>query len=477
MKKSTMILSIFIAIFVSSCQSQAPNNAETEQTPTTSETTAVTSPLPERDFDGRTVKFYLGEEISMLQVKGETGDIVDDITYARNRKVEELYHVSFDYTTASCIPDTWNVWYSTLESSILADDQSIDIAGGYAYRLISASVTNRIFQNLLDSRQIDISQPWWPGNFYEAAKIGDKLFSIQGHIDPSFDAEVYAMIFNKRLAEDYNIENLYDLVKTGNWTFDKLKECAAYATFDLDGNSTYNEKDQYGYATAPFMHIDGFNYSFGLQFVGHDADNMPTLNGLSEKLTNVYAQMQDFIHQSGHVYYGNWDTVAETFHNGQVLIAPINMRTIPSMRDMEDDFGIIPYPKWDTAQESYLTFSAGPDCAAAYCVPMNGDADMTGCILEALAYYGYQDILPEYFERALKAKNTRDNDSAEMLDIIYNNIYFDFTQIYSFAFGEQKSPSMLLRTTVINSKDIASAYAADENLYKSTLQELIDTLK
>ncbi len=70
--------------------------------------------------------------------------------------------------------------------------------------------------------------------------------------------------------------------------------------------------------------------------------------------------------------------------------------------------------------------------------------------------YGWKDILPEYYERALKGKATRDSDSEAMLDIIFNNIEYEFTEIYSRNFGDQKAPSMMMRVAVGENKDISS---------------------
>ena len=84
---------------------------------------------------------------------------------------------------------------------------------------------------------------------------------------------------------------------------------------------------------------------------------------------------------------------------------------------------------------------------------------------------------PVYYEKVLKGKNTRDDESAEMLDLIFNNISFDFCQIYSYAFGDQKAPTMLMRQTIKKDTEIASTYEADKQLYEDTIASLIDALK
>ena len=362
----------------------------------------------------------------------------------------------------------------------MADDGSIDIVGAYAYRLVGNYYNSDMFVNLLDQPQIDFSQPWWPGNYTEVATIGSRQFAAQGNIDPSFYDRTYTLVFNKKIAADSKIDNLYDLVNSGKWTIDKMEEVAKQATADLNGDTKFDTNDQYGYLSGVNMVMDAFNNSFELSFAKFDDNGTPQLTGLTEKITDACTRMKEFIRGSGHVFYNpklQDAEIAKMFQEGKGLLTGMALLDMHTLRSMEVDFGILPYPKWDEAQESYLTYSAGTDAAAAYAIPANADAELGACLLEALAYYGYSDIWPEYFERALKGKNARDNESAEILEMIFDNIYFDFTQIYSYVFGNQKAPSMLMRMTIKDDKDIASAYAADEEIYKSTMEKLLSALK
>ncbi len=101
----------------------------------------------------------------------------------------------------------------------------------------------------------------------------------------------------------------------------------------------------------------------------------------------------------------------------------------------------------------------------------------SGAVLEALAYYGWKNLLPAYYDRALKGKAARDTDSEAMLDMIFANIEFDFTQIYSYNFGDEKSPSMAMRKSVNTNSDISSLWASMEKLYADTMDSLVDELK
>ena len=94
-----------------------------------------------------------------------------------------------------------------------------------------------------------------------------------------------------------------------------------------------------------------------------------------------------------------------------------------------------------------------------------------------MAYLGWRDIRPQYIEKSLKSKGARDDESAEMLDIIYDNVYMEFTQFYSSAFGDQEAPSMMLRMSFKNKQALATMWAEREAKYAATMETLISALK
>ena len=52
----------------------------------------------------------------------------------------------------------------------------------------------------------------------------------------------------------------------------------------------------------------------------------------------------------------------ERFINGNVLFFYGSMGSSSTLREMESDYGVIPYPKMDTAQENYISQIAIASC-------------------------------------------------------------------------------------------------------------------
>jgi hypothetical protein len=101
------------------------------------------------------------------------------------------------------------------------------------------------------------------------------------------------------------------------------------------------------------------------------------------------------------------------------------------LRDMEEDFGVVPMPKLDEAQDTYYSY-AGPSMMTM-AVPVTAtDPERTGVILENLSAHSYGTLRTAYLETTLKTKFMRDEASVEMLDILYGDIKMDIGYIYGF---------------------------------------------
>lgn len=472
--KITALLLVAAQLALFSCGDQQNSNTESSIEDTQSgDTTASDGYSPSKTFDDKEVNILLWTG-SRIAITEETGDVIDDAVYKRNLKVEDELKVKFKYDSRTGHGNEYSSWLSTLNSSILAGDNAYQLAGGYGYRLSTEALSGN-FMDLADNPYIDFTKPWWPSNIIEAADIGGKITMAFGNIDPVYYDSTYAVFFNKVIAEDNKLNDIYQLVNDGKWTLDKFLEYSQAAADDLNGDSKMTEEDRYGVLFDTAMSIDAFINSCDIKITSRDSDGLPKLIGLSEKYINVQQKLRSAIHNSDHVSYGN-ENNSTLFMSGKALFMPVSLKSAHTLRAMDDDFGIIPYPKYNEEQEKYITHNSIGN-TTAYLVPITSDAELAGCVLEALAYYGYKDILPEYYERALKGKGTRDDESAAMLDLIFANIEFEFTQIYSFNFGDNKSPSMALRASVYYDEELASTWAKSENLYEETMKNLINELK
>ena len=133
------------------------------------------------------------------------------------------------------------------------------------------------------------------------------------------------------------------------------------------------------------------------------------------------------------------------------------------------DYGIVPYPKFDSAQAKY--YSTSTDDFSLILFPSTvTDLDFVGCITEAMCAVNSAVVVPAYYDIALKDKYNRDQQSAEMLDIIRENLIFDVGYLNSYALNS--AGHLFVQLVREGQIDFASSYARNEKIYKKMLQKM-----
>ena len=121
-----------------------------------------------------------------------------------------------------------------------------------------------------------------------------------------------------------------------------------------------------------------------------------------------------------------FDPARYIFQNNQALFMHSVTEVVRYM-DMDDAWGILPQPKYDEAQENYL--SAYPsEYSAAIGIPATIDGEeleMIGILLESLSAVSHETTYPAFIENVLMNKKAPDAESADMLRIIYGNLVYD----------------------------------------------------
>ncbi|NLB15992.1 MAG: hypothetical protein GX827_04195 [Clostridiales bacterium] len=132
-----------------------------------------------------------------------------------------------------------------------------------------------------------------------------------------------------------------------------------------------------------------------------------------------------------------------------------------NLRDMDEDFGIIPWPKYDeTIDNYYANVDAGCNL---FIVPVtNPDPEKASVILEALAYESYLTVIPTYYDVVLTTKFTRDAESVEMLDIIRAGRVFDIGYYFFDNSNDLNSVGWYLANR--SDRSFASVYAKYESM-------------
>lgn len=454
----------------------ASDTAEPDATDMKSLRAKVSDDLPDNDYEGAafTIMVRQGME-DHFYLEEQTGDIVDDAVYSRGLSVETRFNVKLQLFP---VQGGWNeqtTYLTAIRQSVLSGDNAFDCIEGYA-AYIGTFASEKLFGSWLDLPYINTSKPWWSQDAADEFTINGRLFFLTGDFALSLWKNFYVILFNKTLVEDYRFPDMYELVRSGGWTLDKLKELVRGVSSDLNGDGVMDDRDLYGYATSRGHFMDMFHLVFNKPITIKDENGIPQLNIMSEEMVTMADALLDLLYNNPGVYSipetGESDAqMREMFVQGQVVLSPQCLNVVEIIRDSETDFGIIPYPKFDETQQRYRT--ASQDGYSLFCYPITQtELEMCSIIIEALAAESYKQVVPVYYEVALKSKYSRDDESAEMLDIIRDGVVFNFGAINSANIG---GPAQLIRQVVSSTQgSYARVAKSNEKPIAKRLEKLLE---
>jgi hypothetical protein len=472
-------------VFVS-CANSTDNVADVTtagSTETTAETTAedteIRSSLPANlDFGGEEINVWYftknsDTSESFLNIKGElTGDIIDNVLYERNVAIEEQLKVKMNYIDVGTgSSDVGNV----IRPILMADDTSYDLFNVVQWNSGSLSLEN-LFYNLNGAPYIDLEKPWWATDYMREMAIGtDKLYFLCGDVSPDMIRCIASMYFNKNLYTNAlgSPDDVYDTVLNGQWTMDKLMADAAVVYADIDGDGTVNPGDRLGYTTNKYNNIDPLVYGAGVRTTERDANDVPYLVLNNERTASFAEKLYKLCFETVGGRADARDNLLniQDFSNGNVLYLLGFLYTSEKLRDMEDDYGIIPFPKYNEEQDNY--YAVVHDIATLMCLPTNcTKVEQVAAVLEAMAYYSYKNVMPAYYETALKTKYVRDQSSAQIIDLIHNATMTDIAYVYSSSFN---GLGYLFREFVTGGQNnFASLYTGKEKTALVNMDKLVN---
>jgi ABC-type glycerol-3-phosphate transport system substrate-binding protein len=445
-------------------------NTETD-TANTETDTAVTLDLPSTlNFNGEDVtflvvdnsfEFYTSKEIFAETLNGE---LFNDSVYGRNLQIEELLNINIkEIRSRNAVTDA--------SQSLTAGDTEYDIVMPYMNDTIKLAQSGLLY-DLNSINYLDLDKPWWDQRANANLSINGKIFMTTGDISILDNECTMVMFFNKKLISDYKLEIPYDLVRNNQWTLDKVFAMSEVVTEDINGDGALNQNDQWGLSVAGNAPHSMYFSSGERMSAVIDGEMQIVMNNeravtIIDKILELVLNPKILAAATGDTSY---DTVNKMFNESRVMIVTFALVDINGLRDAEFEFGILPYPLYSETQESYNNLiSTG--LVPSTSVPYNSrNTDKVGAVLEAMAYYSVDTLTEAYYDNALKLRYARDDESGEMLDIIFATRVYDMAYIYNWG-----GIGSLIESIYSSKKTgFASVYAAKEPAILAAMQETID---
>jgi len=400
-------------------------------TETTEDPNAPLDNLPaDLNFEGMSFRTIQQDTTLACTSEEETGEIVNDTIYARNRAMEERFSVIIPTARQERYTDISTI----ISASVQAGSDDYDLILGQMYRSANDALKG-LFADWNKIPHVDLTQPWYTKSIQDAS-VGDRLELINSDFCMAYTQQTWMMLYNKTKAGDYGVtEDLYEVVREGGWTVDKLNDLTKDVYDDLNGDGKRDAEDFYGFAGTPGdCLLASFMYGADTRMVTLDKDNVLSQPITEEKAINLLNKMAAlFASNPGTLPAANalGATRRSLFPKGNYLFEAMLVAdlTTDEMREFEDEFGVLPLPKYDEEQKEYFTVvDGGSDILTVLKTARN--TEMIGALVEALSAESYKKLVPVYCEIALEQKGTRDKESVEMLRSILDSRVIDFGYLY-----------------------------------------------
>ncbi len=422
-----------------------------------------------------------------VYLEENAGNVINVAVQERNNLLSEKYGITFDVYTEQFPTEkiATLVQSSTDEYDIICD--SVD-------RLVTG-VTENFYWSL--DTMMDLSFPWWDQKSIEALALSDKHYFLTGDALLTDDDNTYLTLFNKNIY-DSNAQlsgkygDIYQIVRDGGFTIDLYYEmCRAVSkpseTGAWDFNATYGNLS-HAYGATVMMN------GCGIATVAKNENDELYLNVMNESsvgaFDKVYELMSDLQNtQRAELIIGKSPNVSssygfaeleEMFVSGRGLFFNTTASSISVLKSVEMDFefGVLPIPKLNADQQDYCC-TVNRYHSSAIAVPTTVPTDRHDVIAIALQALGFHntEVIRAYYQTTLQLQAVYTDSDAEMLDIVYNNRFYDIGAI--FGWGELNSSKNLINLygSVIadsSANTLVSKWESMESMVESAMQETID---
>ena len=327
--------------------------------------------------------------------------------------------------------------FKAVQKAVTSEDSSYDSCMIGVYDVCSLARNGYLYNLGSDSESnyINLTNSWWDQIANDDLTIQGKIYYTTGDISIIDNVFTHCVLFNKGLITQLSLPNPYEYVDNNTWTLDNFFNIVRKGA-DTAGVGVSDDTHRYGLLT--------WNDSM-LQIMAAADERIASVNESGELELSMYNDRTQLLYTSWSqvamdtAFSFNyqvdsktgWDEIRkEIFDSDRAVLYTTLFSTIVHHRDSETNFGILPYPKLDENQENYghLISSFHTEF---FCIPSYISSEsVSTSVSEYMAYLGQTTTKPAYYDDTLQGKYFRDDESFEMLDIIFASRVYDVGTYY-----------------------------------------------
>ena len=396
--------------------------------------------VPDKKYGGKEFMFLTRDasEWTTVDIYAEelTSDPINDAVYRRNDAIQTKYDLKILETQ---VTDP----VAPIEKDVKGGAGEFDIV---IQKLGSCATiaTKNYLQNLKETPHIDFDQSWWDQKALSGLSIGNKVYFATGDLLTSDNDGTFIVMFNKTIAEDNDLEDIYELVNNKQWTYQKMYDMAKIAVKDLNGNGKMeHDQDVLGSAVTG---NSGFcmMYAAGIVVTAKNTNDVPEyvmdVERAVEAIPLAYSITGDNNMALNMNSTGGSTDVVENgktcFGNGHALFFQECMQCVIRLRSYDVEFGVVPFPMFNEEQGAYYAHMNEVGGMVAIPTSVVGEElEEVGALIETMAAYSVDTLTPAYYDISLISKSTRDEESRPMIELILDNRIYDLGYVFDASWG------------------------------------------
>ena len=396
----------------------------------------------------------------------ENGDVMNDAVFERNRLVEDRLGVKLNFVCSTRTSSGGDQREETnlIRTLIQAGDDTYDAYVHVQHTGMPTLIEEEMFVDWNEIPYVELDNPWWYSNIKRDICFGDRVYLMTGDYNYTTFSNCECLLFNKDMCDELGLAYPYDMVYDGTWTHEKFLSYIKAAAKDINGDGQIvREDDRFGFGGWQYEQLPALYVAYGGETLVKDDRNLPVLNIDNERTFTIVDKMLEIFSDTSAFYEGAKSANYQNpFKEGRLLFMDGFLLHAAMFRNLELNYGFIPYPKLDETQSEYYTRCSNVG-GFTYIPVTNTDLEKTGITLETMAYYSNQTVMPKFFDVILTVKSARDVESEDMIPIIRDTARF-MDQFVGW------TPSSIVQAT--NGNTLASAIAANSDAW----QDKVDTL-
>lgn len=316
----------------------------------------------------------------------------------------------------------------------------------------------------------------WNQSVVSNGSLNGQLYAVVGDINLSyFDSS--AVIWHNRdlydkIRDNKDPKDLIDTVIYGKWYYDDLYKWASYiGKGELEGKyGIYlNTSDSDENPTAAFA--SAYKRSVVAELGGG-------IHSFKNDLEDIISPFKKLCSLDSNVYGKD---IACSFEEGDLLfkcgVIYSNDDENRRMREMEDKYSLLLWPKYDEDQEHYQTTCTGSFNTISVLSGAKSRGEVVSAYLQHACEYSYIHVRGYYFERIIKqiAPGVDDSDGGITKNVttfvtIVDKLTFDIEDIYS---PMLNGLGQIFEKAVADGKTVQEIYEADQDDYDYSI-DLLD---